>query len=170
MGDVLTLAERFWRGEIKGPELIRATGATEEVAPGVLFAHAFANVTAIRTDAGLVLIDTGNFRARDKTFATVRGWQPAPLAAAVYTHGHVDHVCGLPPFLAEATARGWPRPRIVGHRDLAARFDRYRATAPYNGLINARQFSIPPAWPTEYDYPDTTYDRTHRLDVGDVAL
>ena len=170
MGDVLTLAERFWRGEIKGPELIRATGATEEIAPGVLFAHAFANVTAIRTDAGLVLIDTGNFRARDKTFATVRGWQPAPLAAAVYTHGHVDHVCGLPPFLAEATARGWPRPRIVGHRDVAARFDRYRATAPYNGLINARQFSIPPAWPTEYDYPDTTYDRTHRLDVGDVAL
>lgn len=170
MGDVLKLAERFWRGEIKGAELIRATGMTEEIAPGVLFVHAFANVTAIRTEASLVLVDTGNFRARDKTFATVRGWQTAPLAAAVYTHGHVDHACGLPPFLTEATARGWPRPRIIGHRDVAARFDRYRATAPYNGLINARQFSIPPAWPTEYDYPDTTYDTTHRLDVGDVSL
>jgi alkyl sulfatase BDS1-like metallo-beta-lactamase superfamily hydrolase len=170
MGDVLKLAERFWRGEITGPELIRATGVSEEIAPGVLFAHAFANVTAIRTKAGLVLVDTGNFRTRDKTFATVRAWQPASLAAAIYTHGHVDHVCGLPPFLAEATARGWPRPRIVGHRDVAARFDRYRATAPYNGLINARQFSIPPAWPTEYDYPDTTYDTTHRLDVGEVSL
>jgi len=44
MGDVLTLAERFWRGEIKGAELIRATGASEEIAPGVLFTHAFANV------------------------------------------------------------------------------------------------------------------------------
>ena len=170
MGDVLALAERFWRGEIKGPELIRATGVSEEIAPGVLFAHAFANVTAIRTDTGLVLVDTGNFRARDKTFATVRAWQTAPLAAAVYTHGHVDHACGLPPFLAEAAAHGRPRPRVVGHRDVAARFDRYRATAPYNGLINARQFSIPPAWPTEYDYPDTTYDRTHRLDVGEVSL
>jgi alkyl sulfatase BDS1-like metallo-beta-lactamase superfamily hydrolase len=170
VGDVLTLAERFWRGEIKGAELIRATGVTEEIAPGVLFAHAFANVTAIRTEAGLVLVDTGNFRARDKTFATVRAWQTAPLAAAVYTHGHVDHACGLPPFLAEAMARGWLRPRIVGHRDVAARFDRYRATAPYNGLINARQFSIPPAWPTDYDYPDTTYDTTYRLDVGEVSL
>ena len=170
MGDVLTLAERFWRGEVKGPELIRATGVTEEIAPGVLFAHAFANVTAIRTEAGLVLVDTGNPRARDKTFASVRAWQTAPLAAAVYTHGHVDHVSGLPPFLAEAAAHGRPRPRIVGHRDVAARFDRYRATAPYNGLINARQFSIPPDWPTEYDYPDTTYDRTHRLDVGEVSL
>lgn len=53
---------------------------------------------------------------------------------------------------------------------MAARFDRYRATAPYNALINARQFSIPPAWPTEYDYPDTIYDTTYRLDVGDVSL
>jgi alkyl sulfatase BDS1-like metallo-beta-lactamase superfamily hydrolase len=170
VGAVLVLAERFWRGEVTGPELVRATGITEEIAPGVLFAHAFANVTAIRTAAGLVLVDTGNFRARDKTFATVRGWAAEPLAAAVYTHGHVDHACGLPPFLAEAAAGGRPRPRIVGHRDVAARFDRYRATAPFNALINARQFGIPPAWPTEYDYPDTVYDATFRLEVGDTTL
>src|SRR5207237_10605510 len=114
----------------------------------------------------LVLVDTGNYRARDKTFAAVRGWDARPLVAAVYTHGHVDHACGLPPFLEEARTRGWPRPRIVGHRDVARRFDRYRATAPWNELINARQFSIAPSWPTEYDYPDTTYDVTYRLDVG----
>jgi alkyl sulfatase BDS1-like metallo-beta-lactamase superfamily hydrolase len=170
VGAVLELAERFWRGEVRGLELVRATGATEEIAPGVLFVHAFANVTALRTDAGLVLVDTGNYRARDKTFASVREWDTAPLVAAVYTHGHVDHACGLPPFLDEARRHGRARPRIVGHRDVARRFDRYRATAPWNGLINARQFSIAPSWPTEYDYPDTTYDGTHRLDVGDVSL
>ena len=170
MGAVLALAERFWRGEVRGPDLVRATGAVEEIAPGVLFVHAFANVTALRTDAGLVLVDTGNYRARDKTFAAVRGWDARPLVAAVYTHGHVDHACGLPPFLEEARTRGWPRPRIVGHRDVARRFDRYRATAPWNGLINARQFSIAPSWPTEYDYPDTTYEVTYRLDVGGVTL
>ena len=170
MGAVLELAERFWRGEVRGPDLVRATGAVEEIAPGVLFVHAFANVTALRTDAGLVLVDTGNYRARDKTFAAVRGWDGAPLAAAVYTHGHVDHACGLPPFLEEARTRSWPRPRIVGHRDVARRFDRYRATAPWNGLINARQFSIAPSWPTAYDYPDTTYADTHRLEIGGVAL
>jgi alkyl sulfatase BDS1-like metallo-beta-lactamase superfamily hydrolase len=170
VGAVLELAERFWRGEVRGPDLVRATGAVEEIAPGVLFVHAFANVTALRTDAGLVLVDTGNYRARDRTFAAVRSWDASPLGAAVYTHGHVDHACGLPPFLEEARARGWTRPRVVGHRDVARRFDRYRATAPWNGLINARQFSIPPSWPTEYDYPDTTYDSTHRLDVGGVSL
>jgi alkyl sulfatase BDS1-like metallo-beta-lactamase superfamily hydrolase len=170
VGDVLTLAERFWRGEVKGADLVRATGVTEEIAAGVLFTHAFANVTAIRSGAGLVLVDTGNFRTRDKTFATVRAWDGAPLVAAVYTHGHLDHACGLRPFLAEAEAQGRPRPRIVGHRAVAARFDRYRATAPYNALINARQFSIPATWPTDYDYPDTTYDSTYRLVVGDVTL
>jgi alkyl sulfatase BDS1-like metallo-beta-lactamase superfamily hydrolase len=170
MGDVLALAERFWRGEVKGPDLVRATGATEEIAPGVLFTHAFANVTAIRTAAGLLLVDTGNFRTRDKTFATVRAWDGAPLAAAIYTHGHLDHACGLPPFLAEAASAGRPRPRIVAHRGVPARFDRYRATAPYNALINARQFAIPPVWPTDYDYPDTVYDATHTLAVGDVTL
>ena len=150
MGAVLELAERFWRGEVRGPDLVRPTGAVEEIAPGVLFVHAFANVTALRTDAGLVLVDTGNYRARDKTFAAVREWDTAPLVAAVYTHGHVDHACGLPPFLDEARTRGWARPRIVGHRDVARRFDRYRTTAPWNGLINARQFSIAASWPTEY--------------------
>jgi len=170
VGAVLELAERFWRGEVRGPDLVRATGAVEEIAPGVLFVHAFANVTALRTDAGLVLVDTGNYRAREKTFAAVRGWDATPLAAAVYTHGHVDHACGLPPFVEEARSRGWPRPRVVGHRDVARRFDRYRATAPWNGLINARQFSIAPSWPTQYEYPDTTYDATYRLEVGGVAL
>jgi glyoxylase-like metal-dependent hydrolase (beta-lactamase superfamily II) len=119
MGAVIDLSERFWRGEVRGPELVRASGAVEEIAPDVLFVHAFANVTALRTADGLVLVDTGNYRARDKTFAAVRAWDARPLATAVYTHGHVDHACGLPPFLDEAQRHGWPRPRIVGHRDVA---------------------------------------------------
>src|SRR4029453_13140534 len=90
--------------------------------------------------------------------------------AAIYTHGHVDHACGLTPFLAEADARGWTRPAIVGHRAVAARFDRYRATAGLNALVNARQFGIAPAWPTEYDYPDTVYDTTCCVEEGGVRL
>src|SRR5437870_1290989 len=40
----------------------------------VLFIHAFANLTELRTERGLVLVDTGNSLARAKTFAAVRGW------------------------------------------------------------------------------------------------
>ena len=170
MGEVLDLAERFWRGEIPRRDLWRPTGKHEELAPGLVFFHTWANVTALRTEAGLVLVDTGNFATRDRTFAAVRAVDSAPLAAAVYTHGHVDHACGLPPFLAEAREKGRPEPAIVAHRNVAARFDRYRMTAPWNGLINSRQFSVAATWPTEYQYPGTVYDTTHALEVGGVRL
>jgi len=170
MGEVLDLAERFWRGEIPHRDLWRPTGKHEELAPGLVFFHTWANVTALRTEAGLVLVDTGNFATRDRTFAAVRAVDSAPLAAAVYTHGHVDHACGLPPFLAEAREKGRPEPAIVGHRNVAARFDRYRMTAPWNGLINSRQFSVAATWPTEYQYPGTVYDTTHALEIGGVTL
>jgi alkyl sulfatase BDS1-like metallo-beta-lactamase superfamily hydrolase len=117
-----------------------------------------------------VLVDTANYVGRDRTFAAVRAIDPGPLHAAIYTHGHADHAFGLPPFLAEAAAKGWSRPQIVGHRTVGARFDRYRATTGYNGLINARQFSIAASWPTEYDYPDTVYDQALRLETDGVAL
>ena len=161
MGEVLDLAERFWRGEIPRRDLWRPTGKHEELAPGLVFFHTWANVTALRTEAGLVLVDTGNFATRDRTFAAVRAVDPAPLTAAVYTHGHVDHACGLPPFLAEAREKGRPEPAIVAHRNVPARFDRYRMTAPWNGLINSRQFSVAATWPTEYQYPGIIYDTTH---------
>ena len=170
MGEILELAERFWQGEIPPRDLWRPTGKREEVAPGVVFIHSWANVTVIRTGAGLVLIDTGNFTARDRTFAAVRAIDPSLVTTAIYTHGHVDHACGLPPFLAEGADKGWPRPRIIGHRNIARRFDRYRATAPLNALINSRQFSVTTTWPTEYDYPDTEYDSPLRLEAGDVTL
>src|SRR5215469_8093094 len=81
---------------------------------------------------------------------------------------HSHH--GRPPFFEEAREQGWPAPIVVGHRNIAARFDRYRRTAPWNGLINSRQFSTAATWPTTYDYPDVIYDATHRLEAGDLEL
>jgi len=170
MGAIRELAERSWSGGVEPSLLWKPTGLSEEIAPGVFFLHAFANVTVVRTGSGLVLVDTASYAARARTFAAVRAIDPSPLHAAIYTHGHADHAFGLPPFLAEVAQKGWTRPRIVGHRSVAARFDRYRATAAYNGLINARQFSIAASWPTEYDYPDTVYDQALRLETDGVAL
>jgi glyoxylase-like metal-dependent hydrolase (beta-lactamase superfamily II) len=169
-GPIRDLAERFWSGTVPPGQLWKATGQTEELSPGIVFLHTFANMTVVRTGAGLLLVDTSNYAARERTFALVRSIDPAPVAAAIYTHGHADHALGLPPFLAEASARGWPRPRIVGHRDVAARFDRYRRTNAYNAVINARQFGIAPSWPMDYDAPDVVYDTTLPFTVGEVTL
>jgi alkyl sulfatase BDS1-like metallo-beta-lactamase superfamily hydrolase len=174
VGSVLDLAERSWSGELSESPLglLAPSFETEEIAPGLVFMQGFANVSALRTGAGLVLVDTGNWLTAAKSFAAVRAVAADPLHTAVYTHGHVDHAFGLPPFLEEAEARGLPAPRIVGHRNVAARFDRYRKTRGWNACINARQFSAPHglAWPERYDYPDTTYDGSLRLDVGGAKL
>ena len=170
MGRIRELAERSWAAEIEPYELWKPTGATEEIAPGVFFLHAFANVTVVRAGDGLVLVDTASEAARARTFAAVRAIDPAPVRAAIYTHGHADHAFGLPPFRAEAEAKGWAPPRVVAHRGVAARFDRYRATAGYNRLVNARQFSRPPTWPTEYVYPETTYESALRFEADGIGL
>jgi alkyl sulfatase BDS1-like metallo-beta-lactamase superfamily hydrolase len=144
----------------------------EEVAPGVAFYKAFVNVTAVRTAEGLVLVDTGSFHPaqNERSFAAVRRFAKDPVHTAIYTHGHVDHAYGLPPFLREADAQRWQRPTIVGHVDVAPRMRRYIETAGYNAAINTRQFGVPVEWPVNPDYPTAVYRDELRLRVGGREL
>jgi len=158
-------AEAVWNGEaVLGDEPWRMFGGLEELADGVALVASFCNVIAVDTDDGLVVIDTGSPMTGPAIAADVKGWRDAPVHTIVYTHGHVDHVMGAPSFAG-------PRTRVVGHRAVAARFDRYRMTAGYNGAINRRQFRIPGMkWPTEYRYPDLAYDDRLELTVGGRRL
>ncbi|HEX5613146.1 MAG TPA: alkyl sulfatase dimerization domain-containing protein [Burkholderiales bacterium] len=165
-------SDRLWCGEAStvqpdfhpfgGPRML------EELAGGVAFFKAFVNVTAVRTDEGLVLIDTGSFHpaSHKLSFDAVRGWSGERVNTAVYTHGHVDHAYGLPPFLAEAKAKRWAPPRIVGHANVLPRMQRYVETAGYNTIINTRQFGVATAWPVDYQAPNETYTDRLQLTVG----
>jgi alkyl sulfatase BDS1-like metallo-beta-lactamase superfamily hydrolase len=144
----------------------------EEVAPGVALYKAFVNVIAVRTAEGLVLVDTGSFHPgqHKRSFDAVRRYAKDPVHTAIYTHGHVDHAYGLPPFLREAESQRWARPAIVGHVDVAPRMRRYIETAGYNSAINSRQFGVPVEWPVNPDYPTATYRDELRLRVGGREL
>jgi alkyl sulfatase BDS1-like metallo-beta-lactamase superfamily hydrolase len=169
MGAIRDTAEKLFAGELTTREHhpLMPTGQYEEVADAVMFFHWFANVTAIRTREGLVLVDTGGYFNQDATLALLRGFSPDRVNTAIYTHGHVDHACGMPAILAEAQKNHVARPRVVGHRAVAQRFDRYKRTAGYNNVINTRQFSRPAAWPTEFVYPDTYFDNQLNVVAGD---
>ena len=145
---------------------------TEEVAPGVALYKAFVNVIAVRTSDGVVLVDTGSFHPaqNERSFAGVRRYDRQRVHTAIYTHGHVDHAYGLPPFLREAEANGWARPEIVGHVDVAPRMRRYVETAGYNAIINTRQFGVPVEFPTSHEVPTFTYRDELRLRVGGREL
>jgi len=172
-GSVLDLTDKLWRGELTVGEVhpVTSTRDLEEVAPGIGFIPAFGNVSAFATGDALVLVDTGNQPLADNNFRQVRGWTDLPLDTVVYTHGHIDHVFGLGPWEAEAERSGHPRPHVLAHELVPARFDRYKLTAGYNGVINARQFKMPRfRWPTEYRYPDETYRLRHDVAVGGVRF
>jgi alkyl sulfatase BDS1-like metallo-beta-lactamase superfamily hydrolase len=170
---LLEIADRVWRGEVPIEEHNpfsspwAASCLLTEVAPGVATVSSLANVQAITTDDGLVFVDTGIFFLARNIHTSIRGWSKDPLRAAVYSHGHIDHVFGTGPFEEEATENGWDAPRVFAHENVPPRFDRYVVTAEYNAWINRRQFGIRElTWPTEYRYPDETYRDVHALDVG----
>ena len=176
MSELLKRTDLLWSGEAStaqpefhpfgGPRLL------EELAPGVAFFKAFVNVTAVKAGEELVLVDTGSYHpaSHKLSFEAVRRWSGARVHTALYTHGHVDHAYGLPPFLAEAAVRRWERPRIVGHANVLPRMQRYVQTAGYNSIINTRQFGVETRWPVEYQAPTETYAERLDLKVNGVQL
>lgn len=170
---VLDLADDLWNGRLTTAEhhpLQRASDL-EEVAEGVHFMSVMSNVILVDAGDELAMVDSGTQFTAEHVHSSVRGVSSAPLRAAVFSHGHIDHVFGVGPFDAEAESTGRPRPEVFGHEAMPARFDRYVLTAGYNGIINRRQFSIDGLqWPTEYRYPDTTYTHGTTVEVGDLEL
>ena len=167
--DVLTIADRLWRGEVSTSTMhpVDHVGGFVEITDGVGFAPSFANVSAFATDDGLVLVDTGSLPLAGVVHDDIRRWSDAPLHTAVYSHGHIDHVFGVPVWEEEARQRGWKAPEVIAHHALPARFDRYIFTAGYNAIINQRQFGFKDLrWPTTYRYPDRTYHEMLELSVG----
>jgi len=172
MGRILELAEKLWTGAVSADDHppYAPLLELETIADGVAFISSFANVTAVATAEGLVLIDVGSAQLAALVHENLREWSKARVHTAVFTHGHLDHVMGIDRFDDEARDKGWPRPRVVAHDALPARFERYVLTAGYNGCINTRQFQMPVVWPTTYRAPDVLYARALDLDVGGVKL
>jgi len=172
MGRVAEIAEQYWTGALSPQQQHPFTplGELEEVGRGVAFVSSFANVTAIASERGLILVDTGSAPFAVEVHGCVRAWSDAPVHTAIFTHGHIDHVFGIERFDAEARADGRPLPRVIAHQAVPLRFDRYRVTAGYNSCINARQFSMPVPWPVHFREPDDTYASQLTFSLGGVDV
>ncbi|HUM16247.1 MAG TPA: alkyl sulfatase dimerization domain-containing protein [Candidatus Nitrosotalea sp.] len=177
MPDVRALAEQLWRGDIDTVEHHPVSGmasAGEEIAPGVLFFKGIASANTVDTGDGLVMLDTGSRADTRPLHEAVRRWRPdAPLAAAVFSHHHVDHIFGVGPFEREAAERRWPRPRVYAHALVRTNFERYLKTLGWNTAINIRQFHLPPdrfRWPDAYRYPDVEIEDALTFSRGGLSF
>jgi len=119
---------------------VRVTNELHDLGDGVSFIESFSNVVTFRTDDGLVLFDSSSVFTGEGITRSLRGWADDPVHTLVYTHGHVDHVGGSGALLADGAERGHAAPLVVGHENVAARFERYRATNGWNLNVNSRQF------------------------------
>ncbi len=144
-------------------------GRVEAVADGVAQFHGFCNVGFVYGGGAALVVDTSNGRAGPRAAEALRHTSDEPIATIVYTHGHLDHIGGAPAFLAQAEARGDPRPVIWSHENLSTRLARYRASWGWNNEVNRRQFRLPrgtDAFPKEFVSPDETYRDEMRIELA----
>jgi alkyl sulfatase BDS1-like metallo-beta-lactamase superfamily hydrolase len=170
------LFERVWSGAAAMEEWTASVsgGAIKPVTDDIIAIHTgylFGNVTAIRTDAGLVLVDTGSRETASQTMAALRRWDDRPVHTVIYTHGHIDHTWGARLLDQEADACAAARPRIIAHRNVLHRFARYDATHGLNSIVMGRQFNQPGySFPEGHRRPDEVYDDALVLTVGGARI
>jgi alkyl sulfatase BDS1-like metallo-beta-lactamase superfamily hydrolase len=170
--DLIDFAERMWTGQMPTSSYplmeVGIGGAVAQVVERTGLVGGFGNVSAFVTDEGLFLVDSGGQGQAEAIHRFVRAWSRERLHTAVYTHGHRDHVFGVPYFEREGQ-----RATVVAHEAVPARFDRYMTMARYERLINRRQYRRlrttrhsggAPAG--EYRFPDRTYLDAMELEVG----
>lgn len=148
------------------------------VAEDTYHVTSFSTVTAFETEEGLALVDTGLPMMAGTMASTLRQETDAPVALALYTHGHVDHAFSLGEYLVD----GQDDPTVVAHEAMSDRFDRYAQTAAHNAAVNARQFmgqAPDPDGPGEGDLdrfgwpdhpPTVRYDDDITMQVGEITL
>jgi alkyl sulfatase BDS1-like metallo-beta-lactamase superfamily hydrolase len=166
------LFEQLWNGSAQMEEWTAAVsqGAVTSVADNIITVHTTyfcGSVTAIRTGDGLVLVDTANEATGGKVLALIRTWDDNPIHTVIYTHGHIDHTGGIAAIDREADAKGLARPRIIAHRDVARRMNRYALTQGLNSIVQGQQFNNPAyVYPVDNRQPDQVYDDTLSLIIG----
>ncbi len=179
MATIRELADRHWEGEgdlVHEHHPVQPVNRrdAEELGDGILYVKSVASVSALDTGDGIVMLDTGGYFDIDHVHQSVRRWRPdGRLAAAVFSHHHVDHVFGTRRFEEEATANGWEQPVVYAHEDMPEHFDRYVKTAGWNGAINTRQFGFGLTrleHPTDYRHPDVTYRDATTFQRGDLTF
>ena len=184
MADLLEISRRVIdegeRTEQVGP-INRIIHKLSEINDDIAIVEAFSHVVLLKTDAGFVAVDASGAASGDRVLQEIRRYSQDPIAALIYTHGHVDHIGGSGYFRADAERHNRPYPTVLAHEMVPERVARYRKTNGYNLHINARQFQgfgrrgygiggMQKFVPDDYLDPTVTYSDKLAYKVGDLAL
>jgi glyoxylase-like metal-dependent hydrolase (beta-lactamase superfamily II) len=185
MADLLELSARIIDSGVADQPVNRVTQELSEIGDDLAIVESFSHSAVMRTGAGAVAFDASHRRTGADVADAIAGWSSEPVTHLVYTHGHIDHVGG-----SGAFAQRWGDIEVIGHENVAARFERYRLTNDWNVDINARQFGgirqelglmlsesdddALARWrqflPLDTLWPSTVVDEAHAFDLGDDTI
>lgn len=136
-----------------------------DVADNIATVRAFGNSSWVITDEGVVMVDTGVApQIGERVLGRLRERTNRPVRAVVYTHGHVDHVLGAAPFVAEGAV-------VHAHENVARRFDRYRELNDHINHINSVQFGLNiRGVQRTYEYPAVQHHNGARFSLGGLTF
>ncbi len=135
MADLIELSSRIIDDGVADEPVNRVTEELSELGDDLAIVESFSHSVVLRTDEGAVAFDASGKKSGIAVTEAIAGWSKLPVTHLVYTHGHIDHVGG-----SGAFAERWGAPTVVGHENVAPRFDRYEYTNDWNVDINRRQF------------------------------
>lgn len=123
---------------------LRTGTGIETVGEGLWVLHGQGQSFVADTSEGLVIIDAGPGGAVTQSMITaLRTVSQRVVHAVCFSHGHLGYNAGIPQWLEHASERGEPVPRLVAHKNLVRRHDRYRETQPLQHRMAEIQFRRP---------------------------
>ena len=159
------------------------TPKVEKITEDIYLASGFAlgSVQMVITDEGLVIIDTTESEeAAREIFAKFREITTKPVRYVIYTHGHLDHVCGTPVFMEEGT-------EVIATKDLVRFMQRdfqelhefhVRSRRNQSGKLAeeySRELPVKPLFRgisgfERLVWPTITFDREYAFELGGKAF
>ena len=179
--DLFGLSDRIISEGVLDEPVNRVNFELSELTDNCAMVEAFSHVIVMKTDDGLVAFDTSGALGGEAVVKAIRTWDESRFNSLIYTHGHIDHVGGCGCFITDAECKKHPKPKVIGHENVAKRFDRYKMTNGYNVVINERQFGSGAIsglgiggkklfLPEDTPYPDTTYQERLDLNIGGLNI
>ncbi len=138
-------------------------GPPEEVAPGVYHFYSVANSVTFVCGDRLMQVDCNlDFKAKE-VIKEMRQRTNLSIDSIVLTHGHVDHCLGAYHYIQDNLKRGFPRPRVIGHRNLKDRINKNKLLEGHRLATDKKQFQVELDEPDVFVYPDVEF--LDRLEV-----
>lgn len=120
MADLVALSSRIIDSGVVDEPVNRITNELSEVADGLAVVESFSHSVVLDAGDGLVAFDASHARTGSAVVAAIEAWSSTPVTHLVYTHGHADHVGGIPSLVARGGVRlalpGRMRGYVAGER------------------------------------------------------